>query len=451
MKKSDLTSFFSPKNIAIIGASENVEKVGGILLKKALLSSAEVIPINLSHDEILGKKCYRSVLDYSGSIDLAVIAVPAEFVPSVLIECGKKKIKNVILISAGFSEMQNKKGVEKILEISKKYGIKFLGSNCFGVCNPEMNLDLTFAMTTPKKGDIAFISQSGALWSYVADYFKDSIGISKYVSLGNMENLEFSDFIEYFIEDKKTKSIVLYIEKLKDGKRFMEACKRFLNSRSRGDDLARPKKIYAIKGGSSSVGEKAAISHTASLASDYAVYKGALKQCGVVQCESVFDAFVLASGKKVVYDKYMPVSGLIARKNLDVGKKVFILTNAGGAGVLISDYLSRKGVEVVEKPLDILGTALASDYKRYFDEVINPTRGSAMSGRKDFDSLLVVLTPQSMSEVEKTAEMVVSFKKELASKNKKIFGIFLGGESMAKANEIFRKNGIDFVNAIERI
>lgn len=422
MKRVNLDLFFEPKNIAIIGASENIVKVGGILLKKVIDSGIEVIPVNPSHEEIMGKKCYKSILDYKKDIDLVAIAVPADFVSGVLEECGKKGIKNVILVSAGFSETGNKKGVEANLKIADKYGMRFLGSNCFGICNPAKNLDLTFSWSMPGDGDIAFISQSGALWSYVADYFKNSIGFSKYVSLGNMENLEFSDFIEHFIEDKKTKSIVLYIEKLKDGKRFMEACKKA---------IAKGKKIYAIKGGSSSIGEKAAISHTASLASDYAVYKGALKQCGVVQCESVFDAFVLASGKKVVYDK----------KNLDVGKKVFILTNAGGAGVLISDYLYRKGVEVIEKPVDVIGTALASDYKKYFDEVKN----------KDFDSLLVVLTLQNMSEIEKTAEMVVSFKKELAPKNKSVFGIFLGGESVKSANKIFEKNGIGYSSTIEGI
>jgi acetyltransferase len=422
MKRVNLDLFFEPKNIAIIGASENIVKVGGILLKKVIDSKIEVIPVNPSHEEIMGKKCYRSILDFKGSIDLVAIAVPADYVPGVLEECGKKGIKNVILVSAGFSETGNKKGVEANLKIAEKYGMRFLGSNCFGICNPSKNLDLTFSWSMPGDGDVAFISQSGALWSYVADYFKGKMGFSKYVSLGNMENLEFSDFIEYFIEDKKTKSIVLYIEKLKDGRRFMEACRKA---------IAKGKKIYAIKGGSSSMGEKAAISHTASLASDYAVYKGALKQCGVVQCESVFDAFVLASGKKVVFDK----------KNIDVGKKVFILTNAGGAGVLISDYLYTKGVEVIEKPVDVIGTALASDYKRYFDEVKN----------KKFETLLVVLTPQSMTEIEKTAEMVVSFKKELAKMNKRVVALFLGGEAVKSANKVFEKNGVEYSSTIEGI
>jgi len=415
----DLDRFFEPKSVAIIGASENVSKVGGILLKKVLESGIEIVPVNPSHEEMMGKKCYKSVLDYSGKIDLGIIAVPAEYVPPVLIECGKKGIKHVILISAGFSEVGNKNGVEEISKVANKYGIRFLGSNCFGICDPSEKLDLTFSSNMPSVGNVAFISQSGALWSYIANFLKD-VGFSKFVSLGNMENLEFSDFVEYFSEDRKTKSIVLYIEKLNDGKRFMDACRRAIK---------KGKKIYAVKAGSSAVGKEAAISHTASLASDYAVYTGALKQCGVVLCESLFDAFVLASGKKIIYDK----------KNLEIGKKVFILTNAGGPGVLISDYLSKNGISVIEKPLDILGTALSVDYKKYFNEIKN----------KDFDSLLVVLTPQSMSEINYTAKAVVDFKKELSGMNKNVFAVFLGGDAMKEANKVFEKNGIGYSNTIE--
>lgn len=427
MKEGDLINFFEPKRVAIVGASEDIRKVGGILLNKSLKSLTDIVPINPNHDEVLGKKCYKSLLDFGGKIDLVVVAVPATLVSNVFLECGKKKIKNIILISAGFSEVGNSEGVKKILEISKKYGINFIGSNCFGSCNTFNNLDLTFSANMPGCGDVAFISQSGALWSYVSDFLKDKIGFSKFVSLGNMENLEFSDFIEYFSKDKKTKSIVLYVEKLKDGKRFMGACE---------DAIKKGKKIYVVKGGSSNVGEKAAISHTASLASDYEVYRGAFKQCGAILCESLLDAFVLSSGKKIAYDKkelaLFPTGSVLRAR---------ILTNAGGAGVLLSDYLARKGVEIIEKPLDILGTARAEDYAKAFSDI----KG------KDFETLFVVVTPQSMTDVDNIANKVVQFKKELSKINKRVVAVFLGGESMNKANEIFRKNGIDFVNTIEGI
>ncbi len=416
----NMNNFFNPRTVAIIGASDHVEKVGGILLKKALASKLEVIPINISHDSLFGKKCFKSVLDYSGNIDLAVIAIPAEFVVKALEECGKKDIKNVVLISAGFSEVNNKKGVEDIVKIADKYGIRFLGSNCFGTCNPSKNLDLTFANSMSREGDIAFISQSGALWSYIAD-LKD-VGVSSFVSLGNMENMDFDDFIEYFGKDGMTKSIVLYVEKLKNGKRFLEVCKRAIKN---------GKRIYAIKGGSSDAGEKAAISHTASLASDYAIYKGAFRQAGVEMCENFLEMFERASGRKMN----------IKSKGVKIGRSAFIITNAGGAGVLLSDYLTRRNIKIVDKSLDIIGTALAEDYMRNFNEIKN----------KPFETLFVILTPQSMSEMEKTADKIVSMKKELVRMKKNVVAVFLGDKSMKEANKIFEKNDVEFVNGFGEI
>jgi acetyltransferase len=272
-----------------------------------------------------------------------------------------------------------------------------------------------------EKGDIAFVSQSGAMWSYVAD-LKSNFGISAFVGLGNMDNMDFNDFIEYFGKDKKTKSIVLYVEKLKDGKRFLEVCKKAINN---------GKKIFAIKGGSSDAGEKAAISHTASLASDYAIYSGAFRQAGVVACENFLEMFEKASGRK----------RNIRGNKIKIGKSAFIITNAGGAGVLLSDYLVRRNVKIIDKSLDIIGTALADDYIRNFNEVKS----------KDFETLFVILTPQSMSEMEKTAEKVVEMKAELAKSKRSVVAVFLGGSSMKEANKIFKKNGVGFVNGFEEI
>lgn len=417
----NIKNFFDPRAIAIIGASDHIEKVGGILLSKAMKSSAKIFPINPSHDELLGLKTYKSVLEVKEKIDLAVIAIPAAFVAKSMEECGKKGVKEVILISAGFSEVGNMKDEEEVLRVAKKYGVRFSGANCFGTCNPWVGLDLTFANSMAEKGDIAFVSQSGAMWSYVAD-LKSGFGISAFVGLGNMDNMDFNDFIEYFGKDKKTKSIVLYVEKLKDGKRFLEVCKKAIKN---------GKKIYAIKGGSSDAGEKAAISHTASLASDYAIYTGAFRQAGVIACENFLEMFEKASGNRA-----MSTGGRVK-----IGKSAFIITNAGGAGVLLSDYLVRRNVKIVDKSLDIIGTALAEDYIRNFNEI----------KLKDFETLFVILTPQSMSEMEKTAEKVVEMKKELSSMKKNVVAVFLGGKSMKVANEIFKKNGVEFVNGFGEI
>jgi acyl-CoA synthetase (NDP forming) len=418
-KSANLKNFFYPKSIAIIGASENENKVGGILVKKAIKSGVKVIPINPNHLQIFGLNCYKNINDYKGKIDLAIIAIPSLFVLGALNECGRNGIKNVIIISAGFSEIGNVKGELELVATAKKYGIKFLGTNCFGICNPEKNLDTTFAAVMPREGNIAFVSQSGALWSYVSDFVAETknLGFSGFVSLGNMADLEFSDFIDYFSKDKKTESIVLYVEKLKDGKKFIKSCKNC------------KKPIYAIKAGSSEKGSAAAFSHTASLASDYNIYRGAFKQSGVVLCDSLIDAFEKASGRTLIKE-----SGL---GSIRIGRKVFILTNAGGAGALMADYLSKKGFSVVDKPWDIIGTASGSDYFNALEKL----------KEKDFyESIVAILTPQSMTEIKKTAQVLAGFKQQA---KKQVIALFLGGKSMKEANKIFEEAGLPYFNTLE--
>ena len=283
MKEQDkIKQFFNPKTIALIGASENPNKVGNILINKLQNFKGEIISIN-NKSQIINKKiAYKTVLLYPKKIDLAIIAIPAKFVIKALKQCAKKQIKNIIIISAGFAEQKNYKLENKLIKIKNKYKLNILGPNCFGIFNPHLNLDSTFSNTTPKKGDISFISQSGALWSYASDL---NIGFSGFVSIGNMCDLDFSDFIEYFNKDKSTKKIILYIEKLKQGKRFIEACK---NSK---------KEIIVIKAGKTEQGLKAAISHTASLATDFEVYKGAFTQANVKLKESLAQALSIKKTK----------------------------------------------------------------------------------------------------------------------------------------------------------
>ena len=408
-----LDKFFSPKSIAIIGASNHTEKVGGILMKKALKSKCEIIPINPSHLEIFGVKCYKDINNYNGDIDLAVIAIPKDFVYQSIEEIGKKGIKNVIIVSAGFSEVGNNKDEKKIVEIAKKYGIKFIGPNCFGICNAYVNLDLTFAMETPKKGNIAFVSQSGALWSYLADL---DYGFSGYVGLGNMADLEFCDFVEHFSNDENTKSIILYIEKLKNGKEFIETCK---NAVEKG------KKIYAVKAGKSEAGEKATFSHTASLASDYEIYKGAFKQAGIILCSTIEEALFMASGKKIWLENKN------TNNKIKFDKEVYIITNAGGAGALMSDYLYEKGIKIIADK-DIIGTALSENYLAALEEA-----------GKQTNNILVVLTCQSMSDVNETAQVIADFKNKTG---KNVAALFLGDKSVRVANDIFKNNDVVYFN-----
>ncbi len=413
----NLKEFFNPKNIALIGASDHEQKVGGILSKKIIESKAKLIPINPNHEKIHGVKCYNNLLDYPGNIDLAIIAVPSLFVVGAFNECAKKNVKKIIVISAGFSEIGNTKGEDEIREIASKAGIRFIGPNCFGVCNPYKDLDTTFSATAPEKGDIAFISQSGALWSYVSDFASDKdIGFSGFVSLGNIGDLGFNEFIEHFSKDKNTKSILLYIEKLKDGKKFIEACKKC------------KKPIYAVKAGSSVEGSKAAFSHTGSLATDYEIYKGAFKQAGVILCDSLIEALEKITNRPLLKKR---------EDSVKIGRKVSIITNAGGAGALLLDYLCKKGFELLKNPLDILGTASSMDYFNALEKIKNDS---------SFDSVLVILTAQSMSEIKKTAEIISTFK-DFTKKD--VVALFLGGSIVKGANNIFEEHNIPYFNTLE--
>lgn len=406
----DLNNFFKPKTIAIIGASDHIDKVGGVVMEKASRSKCNVIPINPGHKSLFGIKCYKSVLEFEGKIDLALIVIPKDFVQGVMEECGKKGIKEVIIVSAGFSEAGNLMEELKLKKIADKYGIRFIGPNCFGIFSSETNLDLTFSATTPKKGNIAMISQSGALWSYMADAFKD-VGFSNFVGLGNMTDLEFSDFVEYFSQNRETKDIILYIERLKDGKRFIEVCGKC------------KKPIYVIKAGSSKEGRQAAFSHTGSLATDYDIYKGAFSQIGINVCGSLEQAFERITGKTIVNN---------SKIKINFKGKIKIITNAGGAGALASDYLAEKNMDIVESR-DILGTALSSDYY-------------AELKKTEENNIVIILTSQTMSDIEKTAEVISSFKEE---SGKNVVALFLGGDIMVEANRIFIKNKVKYFNNFE--
>jgi acyl-CoA synthetase (NDP forming) len=396
-KRTSLKKFFNPKTIAVIGASNHPEKVGYILMQKLSKFKGKIIPINPKHDKILGEKVYASLKEYPKKIDLAIIVIPSKKVKEILEDCARKKIKNVIIISAGFGEVGNKESEREILKIAKENKINLLGPNCFGVANPHTNLDTTFANSSAKKGNIAFISQSGALWSYIADIslLKQTSGFSGFVSLGNMADLDFSDFIEYFNKDKNTKKIILYIEKLKQGKRFINICKKS------------KKEIIVIKAGKSQKGIEATISHTGSLATDFEIYKGAFKQANIKLVNSISEAFDL----KVDFPQ-MPKT------------KTAIITNAGGGGTLITDYLVEQGIDV-EKPIDLIGTAQPEDYKKSLEEL------------KNYRSIVIILTPQTMSLPEETARILAE-----SSKKNKITAFFLGDSSIKKARNILKKAGI---------
>lgn len=402
----NLNKFLNPRAVAIIGATDDLDKVGGILFNKAFKSKCKIIPINPNHKSLSGLNCYKNLLEYDGKIDLAVIAIPSSYVLSILKQCNHKKIKNIILISAGFSEIGNKSLEDKIYLFCKKNQIRLLGPNCFGVFNSENNLDLTFAKNTPKSGNTVFISQSGALWSYLSDL---NLGFDSFISLGNMADLEFSDFVDYFSKKKNVQNILLYVEKLKEGIYFINSCKKaFLKG----------KKIYVVKSGISKKGLEATFSHTGSLASDYQIYDSAFEKAGVISCKTIEQAL------EKIYKKDFLISKV---KNKIKGKRFNIITNAGGAGALITDIINEKNLEIINKPIDILGTAKSRDYLLAINKIKNNL------------PIVLIATVQSMTDVDNIAELIVKLKEK-----KIIIPIFLGNSSIQNAKDRFKENKINF-------
>ncbi|KUJ92840.1 MAG: hypothetical protein XD40_1957 [Archaeoglobus fulgidus] len=279
----ELTKLFYPESVAVVGASSAKGSVGNTILNNLKNFGGEVYAINPKYDQIEGIKCYPSILQ-TPAVDLAIIAVPAKLVPKVVEECGEKGIKNVVVISAGFKEAgRDGAALEKrLVEIAEKYEINVVGPNCLGIMNPEINLNATFSSVMPDYGKVAFLSQSGAFILAVAVWAKKTkFGFSKVVSLGNKAMLEEADFLEYLADDESTDAVMLYIEGVQNGKRFMKVAKR----------IAKKKPIVVMKAGKTESGSRAASSHTGSLAGSYNVYKAAFEQCGVVMAETVEELF----------------------------------------------------------------------------------------------------------------------------------------------------------------
>lgn len=414
---SGVNTFFDAETYAVIGVSRDENKVGHVVFKNLLQSDKKVFAVNPKAKEILGHRSYVDLLEIPYDVDCIVVAIPAKFVPLVLRQAEKRKVKGAVILSAGFSEIGNKALEERILRIANEANIKLLGPNAYGFIDSVQKLNTTYFEGIPEVGGIAFISQSGAIGSAVLDSIEKFSG---FVSIGDSAQLDFSDFIEYYSDDKNTKVITLYIESLKEGRgrRFIEVCKKC------------KKPIVALKAGRSKEGQRAAKSHTAALASEQGVYSGILKQAGVIEVDSVRQLFGVAK----ILEKYPKL-----------GNKVAIITNAGGPGVLTTDAcetskikvpkLSKQIIERLNKilplnwshnnPVDLVGDALAEDYKKTI----------SVLEKENFDFFFVLLTPQRMTESLETAEVLLKMKKP-------VIACFLGGKQVREAKEFMDRFGI---------
>ena len=427
-----LQALFRPKSVAIIGASRTPGKVGHIVAKNTIESGFEggIYPINPRAEEILGLKCYASILDVPEAVDLAVIAIPAKHVLQAAEECGRKRVKGLIVISAGFKEIGHEGAIleKKLVEIGSKYDMRIQGPNCLGLIDTGTPVNLSFAAGMPKEGKIGFISQSGALGTAVLDWtLKEEIGFHSFVSLGNKADLDEVDFIEAMGEEDQVSVILLYLESIEKGRRFLEVVSRVVEE----------KPVVILKGGTSTAGARAAGSHTGALVGSFLAYKTAFDKAGVILAENIEELFNFGLA---FTEQPIPKSEGIA-----------IVTNAGGPGILATDLSEKLGLRLaalssetrnqlreklppaaaIGNPVDVLGDAKADRYRYAIERVLKDGPVNAV---------VVILTPQAMTESMATAQAIVEIREQ--NSGKPLVAVFMGGESVEEARNHLKRNGI---------
>jgi len=436
-----LDAFFEPASVAVIGASADPAKLGYAVVKNLIdggyAQQGEIYPINFSTKEILGIPAYPSVLEVSGPIDLVVIVIPYQHVPEALRTCGEKGIPSAIVISAGFREA-GKEGLEReleLIEIARQYGIRLIGPNCLGVIDTFTPINASFAAGTPPKGPMAFMSQSGALGTAVLDIaLAGRLGLSKFVSLGNKADVDEIDLLRAWADDENTRVIMIYTEGMANGQEFIRVAR----------EVTSQKPVVAIKSGVTQSGSRAVSSHTGSLAGSEQAYQAAFQQAGVLRAESMQALFDMALA--LGYQPLLP------------GDQIAIVTNAGGPGILATDALERAGLSLARfenptinalmerlpdaasaaNPVDVLGDARADRYSFAMRTV---------SEDPNVDGLLVVLTPQAMTEIEATAEAVGSLAEET---DKPVLACFMGEARVEAGIDILQQHGVPNYSFPER-
>jgi acetyltransferase len=439
MGQHNLHRIMKPQQIAVVGASERAGTIGNALMKNLLDGgfTGTVLPINPKYEKIHGHPAFRSVSDLETGIDLAIIATPIHTVPDVVQECVNRKVGGAVIISAGGKEVgaQGSEIEEKIRTVALDSGFRIIGPNCLGVIRPSGNLNTTFVSGMPAAGNLAFVSQSGAICSSILDLaFKEHIGFSHFVSIGSMLDVDFGDMIDYLGNDSSVKSILLYIENITNFRKFMSAAR----------SVSRVKPIIVLKAGRSSAGAKAAASHTGAMVGEDAVYDAAFKRAGIVRVYTIEELFDCAE--------------LMAKQPRPQGPRLAIITNGGGPGVMAADFLAGHGQEPAtldpetvtkldailpsywsrNNPIDILGDASAERFRQVLDVCLYS---------HDLDGILAILAPQALTDPMTVAETLVDAMK---GKQYPIFTCWMGGKSTERAVEFLNESGIPTLETPER-
>ena len=429
--RKPLDAIFAPHSVAVIGATERPGSVGRTIIANLIASpfGGVVYPVSLKRKSVLGIRTYPSLADVPDNVDLAIIVTPAATVPAIMEECVNKGVRGVIIISAGFKETGPDGAAleQEVLRIAKKGNIRIVGPNCLGVMNPQNGLNATFAATMAFPGTVGFISQSGALCTSVLDWsIRENVGFSAFVSIGSMLDIGWGDLIYYLGNDARTKSIVIYMESIGGARAFMSAAR----------EVALTKPIIVIKPGRTAEAAEAAASHTGSLTGSDEILDAAFRRCGVLRVNRIAELFDMAE--------------VLGKQPRPQGPRLTIVTNAGGPGVLATDALIYGGGELTplapetmsrldeilpshwshHNPIDILGDAGPQRYAETLEVIVEDNHS---------DGLLVILTPQAMTDPTATAEQMLAC---CRVSRKPVLASWMGGGDIAEGERLLNQAGI---------
>ena len=430
-EKHYLTPLFEPKSVGVIGASERETAIGGVLIRNMLDAGfkGKIFAINPKHDKVHGVKCYKSVEDVPLRLDMVVIATAAQKVPAIIDSCGRAGVKAAIVLSAGFSETGPRGAAleRSLMDTARRHKIRLLGPNCLGIMRLELGLNATFAHGRALPGSIGLISQSGALCTAILDWARpNNVGFSAVVSLGSSRDVDFGEALEFMISDPRTESIFLYVEGLRDARRFMSALR----------GAARVKPVLLIKVGRHPEASKAVLSHTGAQVGDDAVFDAAIRRAGVIRLYSLGQLFAAANA---LFSHFRPR-----------GNRLAIITNGGGPGLMAADRALDLGIPLAQlsdttmaklnaclpatwshgNPIDVLGDA---DVDRYRSAI------KAVLEGPNVDGVLVMLTPQAMTRATDVAKALIE---EERSADKPVVTCFMGEEQVGEARKLFEAAGI---------
>lgn len=433
-----LDKMFNPHSVAVIGASEREGSVGAKLITNLLQShyQGKIYPVNPKYKVVQGLSCVASVQEIKDTVDLAVISTPPQTIPDILCQCGEYKIKGVLILTAGFAETGSH-GVElehSLLDIVRKYQIRMVGPNCLGIMRPAINLNATFSNTSALPGNLALVSQSGAICVAISDWaVQHRIGFSALVSMGNAIDVDFGDVLDYLALDTQTKSILLYIESVRNARHFLSGLRA----------ASRLKPVIVIKAGRYAQGSKAALSHTGALIGNDDVFDTALRRGGALRVNTIEQLFNAAE--------------ILSSNNRTKGNRLAIVTNGGGAGVMAVDRAAECHIETPElspttfaylntilpsawshhNPIDILGDATPLRYQQAIKACLED---------KNVDGLLTILLPVAMSEPDKVAAEVIEISK---GSDKPVLACWMGYDQVKLSWELFAKNNCAYFETPE--